>query len=70
VHLRIDPRALFGGELLEGRVDLRELASLTESVATPILSSAPSSTNLPVTTPIEPVMVPGCATITCAGTAM
>ena len=33
-------------------------------------SHTPPVTNLPLTTPIEPVSVEGCATMTCAGTQM
>ena len=42
----------------------------TVSVVTPTLFSVPSMTILPAKMPIEPVSVPGCATITCPGTAM
>ena len=39
-------------------------------VPMPSFSSAPATTNFPVTTPIDPVSVPGWATIACAGAAM
>ena len=42
----------------------------TASVWTPIFSSAPPTAILPPTTPIEPVSVPGAATILSAATAM
>ena len=41
----------------------------TSSTATPSFSKAPPSASLPPTTPIDPVKVPGCATITSAGIA-
>ena len=44
--------------------------SVTVSVPTPARPNISRSTGLPRMTPIEPVIVPGCATITSAGQAM
>ena len=44
--------------------------SVTASTCTPNFSSVPPMANLPPTTPIDPVSVPGCATTTSAGAAM
>ncbi len=44
--------------------------STTESVVTPVLPSASLSTGLPLITPIEPVIVPGWATIASAAIEM
>ena len=41
----------------------------TSSTATPSFSKAPPRASLPPSTPIDPVSVPGCATITSAGIA-
>ncbi len=40
--------------------------SATESIVTPMRSSASANTGLPAITPIEPVIVPGCATMASA----
>jgi hypothetical protein len=44
--------------------------SVTESVLTPARPSRSPSTGLPDSTPIEPVIVPGCATIASAAIEM
>ena len=44
--------------------------SVIESVVTPARSNRSWSTGLPMMTPIDPVIVPGCATITSAGAEM
>ena len=46
------------------------LPDFTVAVATPSLSMVPSTTILPPKMPIDPVSVPGCATIAWAGIEM
>ena len=59
--------------LVLGAVDALAQAGLprvTAALVTPIFSKSPARENLPPMTPMEPVMVAGCAKIRVAGVAM